>query len=46
MRRWPFASLPTADNMSDEISGLRLLVHGGSARGEEALAIFEAKWAR
>jgi aminopeptidase N len=39
-----FQQFMAADNMSDEISGLRLLVHAGSARGAEALALFEAKW--
>ncbi|HSH13251.1 MAG TPA: aminopeptidase N C-terminal domain-containing protein, partial [Desulfurivibrionaceae bacterium] len=40
-----FQQFARADNMSDEISGLRGLVHAGSARGREALALFEAKWA-
>ena len=39
-----FQQFATADNMTDEISGLRLLVHGGSARAAEALAIFAKKW--
>ena len=39
-----FRQFAAADNMSDEISGLRLLVHTGSVRGREALAIFEKKW--
>jgi aminopeptidase N len=40
-----FRQFMAADNMSDEISALRGLVHAGSARGSEALAHFEAKWA-
>ncbi|HSH13348.1 MAG TPA: DUF3458 domain-containing protein, partial [Desulfurivibrionaceae bacterium] len=40
-----FQQFAAADNMSDEITGLRLLVHAGSARGREALMIFAAKWA-
>jgi aminopeptidase N len=39
-----FRQFAAADNMSDEISGLRLLVHAGAARGGEALATFEKKW--
>ncbi|NTV14314.1 MAG: aminopeptidase N [Desulfobulbaceae bacterium] len=39
-----FRQFAAADNMTDEISGLRLLVHAGSVRGQEALAIFAEKW--
>jgi aminopeptidase N len=33
-----------ADNMTDEFSALRNLVHGGSGKGVEVLGSFEKKW--
>lgn len=39
-----FSQFRQADNMSDESSALRILVHGGAPQAEEALAIFEKKW--
>ncbi len=34
----------TADNMTDEFAALRIMVHGGAAKGAEVLASFEEKW--
>ncbi len=34
----------TADNMTDEYAALRIMVHGGAAKGAEVLASFEEKW--
>ncbi len=39
-----FKQFQSADNMSDEISALRILVHCGAASADEALARFERKW--
>ncbi len=39
-----FTQFRQADNMSDELAALRILVHSGSAKAEEALAAFEGKW--
>lgn len=33
-----------ADNMSDELSALQILVHVGSAKAVDALSSFESKW--
>ena len=39
-----FEMFQRADNMSDELSGLRILVHNGSEKAEAALAAFAEKW--
>jgi len=39
-----FRQFREADNMSDEISSLRVMVHSGLELGGEALEIFENKW--
>jgi aminopeptidase N len=39
-----FAQFQAADNMTDEIGALRILVHAGAAQAPEALALFERKW--
>ncbi|MCA1766260.1 MAG: aminopeptidase N [Desulfobulbaceae bacterium] len=39
-----FEQFKKGDNMSDQFSALRILVHNGSAKGAPALAAFEEKW--
>jgi aminopeptidase N len=39
-----FEQFRQADNMSDEIVALRILVHNGSVKGAPALAAFEETW--